>query len=422
MGNSPFSLVSSDTGDETVITVRCPGEGTLPQRRSGEAVDRIDQLTARLGTLLNSDSCIDKLAFRRAMEGRAAASVKALANDLDDYGAYCRSKRLTGLPASEARIVHYIEDCEARGFKPSTVSRRLASLALIHGFLGGISPTRSGVVREAMRGMLRRSGTAQHQAGPIRLGDGARARNASMTFTLDALIEACESTPPGLRDAALLSLGYDTGLRVSELVGVRYDDIAVQEDGSAHLRVPRSKTDRLGEGAYAWVSPETVRRLAAWIEEAGISKGPLFRRVAVRRFKARKGSTATRIREIAWNYRGGEERLGMTSGRPARVEYAIGEHPLTPAAVRLIVKRTAQRAADLGLVCLSGQALDAEIATLSAHSLRVGLTQDLFAAGKDAGPIAQALRWSSPTTALRYGRHLARVSTATARHLRGRRS
>jgi len=46
------------------------------------------------------------------------------------------------------------------------------------------------------------------------------------------------------------------------------------------------------------------------------------------------------------------------------------------------------------------------IAALSTHSLRVGLTQDLFAAGKDGAGIALALRWSSPSTALLYGRRL----------------
>lgn len=98
--------------------------------------------------------------------------------------------------------------------------------------------------------------------------------------------------------------------------------------------------------------------------------------------------------------------------------YTIGEDGLTPAAVRLIIKRAARRAADEHLVMLAGPELDAAIEALSTHSLRVGLTQDLFASGEDAGPIAQALRWTSTSTALRYGRKLAPASNATARMLR----
>src|SRR3546814_11089558 len=62
--------------------------------------------------------------------------------------------------------------------------------------------------------------------------------------------------------------------------------------------------------------------------------------------------------------------------------------------MRLIIKRTALAAADQGLVDLMGADLDHAIDALSTHSLRVGLTQALFANGEDAGPIAQALRRS----------------------------
>src|SRR3546814_1002063 len=109
------------------------------------------------------------------------------------------------------------------------------------------------------------------------------------------------------------------------------------------------------------------------------------------------------------------------AARPARaatVTYGIGERALTPAAMRLIIKRTALAAADQGLVDLMGADLDHAIDALSTHSLRVGLTQDLFANGEDAGPIAQALRWTSTATALRYGRKLAPSSNAAARMLK----
>ncbi len=51
------------------------------------------------------------------------------------------------------------------------------------------------------------------------------------------------------------------------------------------------------------------------------------------------------------------------------------------------------------------------------HDALLGLTQDLFAAGEDGVGIAQALRWSSPSTALRYGRKLAARSNVAARVL-----
>lgn len=82
-----------------------------------------------------------------------------------------------------------------------------------------------------------------------------------------------------------------------------------------------------------------------------------------------------------------------------------------------ILRRRVLRAINLGTVELEAGAEGETLAVLSAHSFRVGLTQDLFAAGEDGSGIALALRWSSPTTALRYARELAVGSNAAARVL-----
>ncbi len=103
------------------------------------------------------------------------------------------------------------------------------------------------------------------------------------------------------------------------------------------------------------------------------------------------------------------------NAQPARVRYAIGTDPLTRKGVNLIYQRMALRAAALGLVDLAGDELQAALSRLSTHSLRVGLTQDLFAAGEDVGQICQALRWQSTGTALRYARKLAPRDNAAAR-------
>ena len=70
-----------------------------------------------------------------------------------------------------------------------------------------------------------------------------------------ALLESCAEDLPGLRDRALLSAGYDTGLRASELVAIEVAHILEAIDPDARLlSIPRSKGDQEGEGATAYLS------------------------------------------------------------------------------------------------------------------------------------------------------------------------
>src|SRR3546814_6047362 len=145
-------------------------------------------------------------------------------------------------------------------------------------------------------------------------------------FTLAALLDAVGGDPRGRRDAALLALGDDAGLRVSELTVVEAVHIDPQQDGSATLFIPFSKTDQEGEGAWAWLSAETMRRVGAWLEASGIEEGPLFRRVGVDRRRVRASDSETAL---------------------ARTTYSIGTAPLTRQGVNGIYRRVALAAFEL---------------------------------------------------------------------------
>ena len=151
--------------------------------------------------------------------------------------------------------------------------------------------------------------------------------------------------------------------------------------------------------------------------QSGIEDGPLFRRVGVDRRRARAPVPPQAYHSIPGNTRHWQERLRGSPAVQAMVTYTIGETPLTRQGVCAIYRRVALAAADAGLVEIPGAKLFEALAALSTHSLRVGLTQDLFAAGEDGAGIALTLRWSSPTTALRYGRKLAVRSNAASRVL-----
>ena len=59
-----------------------------------------------------------------------------------------------------------------------------------------------------------------------------------------------------MRDAALISVGYDTLCRSSELALMDVDHVRFEKDGTATLFIPRSKSDVAGDGRIAYLSPE----------------------------------------------------------------------------------------------------------------------------------------------------------------------
>lgn len=73
--------------------------------------------------------------------------------------------------------------------------------------------------------------------------------------TVGALLASCGSDLVSLRDEALISISYDGGLRVSELVGATVADLKQCADGSGRLNIARSKTDQTGEGPWSGSRP-----------------------------------------------------------------------------------------------------------------------------------------------------------------------
>jgi site-specific recombinase XerD len=92
----------------------------------------------------------------------------------------------------------------------------------------------------------------------------------------------------GLRDRALLLLGFAGAFRRSELVALDCEDIEECETG-IRITIRRGKTDQEGQGATIAVVRGSiacpVEALRAWRNAAGITTGPLFRSV-------RKGGSA----------------------------------------------------------------------------------------------------------------------------------
>lgn len=106
---------------------------------------------------------------------------------------------------------------------------------------------------------------------------------------VEAMLAAAGEGMRGQRNRALLSLAFDTGLRRSEIVAIRWPHVERGSSGGGRLFVPRSKADQEGAGAYAFLSARTMAALEDWRAACGgVRDGALFRRLHHTRDKAAK--------------------------------------------------------------------------------------------------------------------------------------
>ena len=245
------------------------------------------------------------------------------------------------IPATPRCIASYLA-VHANTLSLATLNRRIVAIGRAHSVKGFVSPTQSALVTNTLRGIRRINGSVQRQAIPLLKTD-----MVNITKKLTGLI--------GIRDKALLLIGFAGAFRRSELVALQVEDIRFVPEGVViHLR--RGKTDQNGLGRNVAIPFVKgchcpVRALKAWLKKSGIESGTLFRRF-------------NRYEQI------------MPQG-------------LTAQSVALIIK---QRVAEIGL----------SPEQYSGHSLRAGLVTSAAKAGVSSWKIRQQTGHKSDLMLQRY--------------------
>lgn len=278
--------------------------------------------------------------FMRA--SKAKNTQDAYSSDLKHFQRWCRANCTTSLlaepgctanclPASPETVATYFAAL-AGTLKFSTISRRASALAYAHRSIGAYNPLDHQGVKDTLAGIARTLGRAPvkktaltaellaravRKIAVVRRSPGRADGGASNgTAKSDHGCEGCEGRTPdstsatkatkaagnsansansatkspdsdlpnlaGLRDRALLLLGFAAALRRSELVALEVADITRHARG-ALLIIRRSKTDQRGEGLTKAVPHgkrlRAIEALDTWISAAGITEGPIFRGV-----------------------------------------------------------------------------------------------------------------------------------------------
>lgn len=172
-------------------------------------------------------------------------------------------------PASEQQIlafcVYHLADNSPYPLKVKTLRRYLAMLSIAHGVRGFETPTK----RPKVTLLLRRAKAAKKEQPN---------RKAAITKRLlDNMIATCDDSLMGIRDKALLLVGfYGGGRRRQELSHLSVSDLAPTSEGY-QLTIQKSKTDQLYKGHTVPITGDTALALKTWLLKSGIREGKLFR-------------------------------------------------------------------------------------------------------------------------------------------------
>lgn len=285
------------------------------------------ETAARLATL-------DAVSDQHAAALRPTNTTRAYGTDWRAWLEFTAAKDLPATAASRGTLRAFVAWLWDRGAAPSTIDRRLAGIVvtLRREHRVTINPDDTRAARELLKDYGRRAAAEQQsprgrgQAAPLLLPD------------LRRISAACPDTLDGIRDRALVLLGFAIAGRRSEVAGLLVRDVQDDANGLVvEVRVSKTKprTVAVPYGSNPLTCP--VRAWRAWAEAAGLDDpdGSAFRRVD------RHGRL-----------------LGALSGA------AAGE----------VVTRAAARA---GVE-----------ARLTGHSVRAGLATEARRAGKDRKAIA----------------------------------
>ncbi|MBU0644662.1 MAG: tyrosine-type recombinase/integrase [Alphaproteobacteria bacterium] len=232
-------------------------------------------------THVAGSGALDRLVDTARDYARAAASdntLKAYAKDWAHFARWCRMKGAEPLPPSPEMIGLYLADLASptppsRPLSVSTIDRRLSGLVWNYAQRGFTLDRKNRHIATVLAGIKRR-----HARPPVQ-------KEAILAEDIVAMIATLPFDLRGLRDRAILLLGYAGGLRRSEIVSldIHKDDtpdsggwIDILDDGV--LLTLNAKTGwrevEIGRGSSEQTCP--VHALTRWLHFAKIDFGPVF--------------------------------------------------------------------------------------------------------------------------------------------------
>lgn len=186
------------------------------------------------------------------------------------FSAWCDNNKISSLPASAESLCLFLTEESKKEISMSFLVQMQAAIKLSHDRAGYISPTSHFSVKRTFKGIKRLSTREIVRKSP------------ATVERIESMISHCQTTLIGLRDRALLLIGFAGAFRRSELVALKMNDIERTPEG-IKIIIRRSKNDQEGKGQTIAILNGTrfrvVDSLYTWLKEANINEGFLFRQI-----------------------------------------------------------------------------------------------------------------------------------------------
>jgi integrase len=288
---------------------RAPGaqkfSGPLPADAAPEDVRHwfdLETIVDLPAPVASFDDAADAAAqYRRA--SRSENTRRAYRSAVARFTGWCAVHGRTALPASPETVAAFLAGEARAELAVNTLRLRHAAIRYLHLLAGYPPPTAEAVVSTTFAGIRR-----AHR----------RPLNKKTALVLDRLraaILAIPETLPGLRDRALLLVGFAAALRPSEIARLTLEHVTRHADG-IELFLPWRKNDQDARGTKLWLPQGRtdlcpVTAIEEWLAAAAITEGPLFRRIW--RLPPPRVPRGTKRRRVADRYRIGTDPIDTDS-------------------------------------------------------------------------------------------------------------
>ena len=148
--------------------------------------------------------------------------------------AWCAKHDLPPLPASSQDVAAFLAGERGRKLSPETLKLRRAAIRYLHRAAGCPVPNDDVCVSETLAGINRDA---------ARKGEVPRKKVAATVTVLRRLLQPIPDALRGLRDRAILLVGFAGALRRSELAAIRFEHLE-KTDRGIRLTLPQTKGSR----------------------------------------------------------------------------------------------------------------------------------------------------------------------------------